>query len=95
MQITIDATPYELAHGKSPRGKGEWTFCPFHDRNLAAIHRREIRSPLMGFAAAKKWAIAEIKNGRNCRLAGGFQLDHWGAEVWAVIEPSMAGKAAA
>ena len=28
MRITFDTRDYEMAHGRRPRGRGNWAFCP-------------------------------------------------------------------
>jgi len=50
---TFETLPYELMHGASPRGRGKWTFAPFHLRNIPDA---AVQSPEMGFTAAKEWA---------------------------------------
>jgi hypothetical protein len=55
--VTFDSTPYELAHGASPRGRGCWAFAPFHLRNDSTA---AIRSPLMTLTEAKRWAKAHV-----------------------------------
>jgi hypothetical protein len=54
--VTIETTPYEISHGRSPRGRGCWAFCPFHLRNATNRHEHTAISPLMTFTAAKRWA---------------------------------------
>lgn len=54
--MTFETLPYELSHGRSPRGRGSWAFCPFHLRNAADYIEHTVFSPSMTFAEAKKWA---------------------------------------
>jgi hypothetical protein len=54
--VTIETLPYELSHGRSPRGRGSWAFCPFHLRNANDYLAHTVFSPQMTFAEAKRWA---------------------------------------
>ena len=51
--MTFETLPFELSHGRSPRGRGSWAFAPFGLRKdiTAAVF-----SPNMTFTEAKKWA---------------------------------------
>ena len=84
MIISFETMPYELEHGRSPRGKRSWAFCPFHLRN-DPWNTSIIESPEMGFSAAKKWATDEIKSHRNSRRAGDLPMYPWNTELWAVM----------
>lgn len=56
---TIETTPYELWHGRSPRGRGVWAFCPFSKRNAEDRQDWIVASPPMTFTEAKKWVAAQ------------------------------------
>jgi hypothetical protein len=51
--MTFETLPYEMSHGRSPRGRGSWAFAPFHLRNDSAA---AVFSPSMTFTEAKRWA---------------------------------------
>lgn len=83
-RIAFETTPYELSHGRSPRGRGCWGFCPFHLRNDASPDD-VLLSPSMTFSEAKKWAAAQVAEHRNNRRAAGLPADPWDACLWAVL----------
>jgi hypothetical protein len=75
-RITFDTTPYELTHGRSPRGRGCWAFAPFHLRNDSSA---AILSPSMTLTEAKRWAKAHIAKAQE---AGTIDA---GWSLWAVL----------
>lgn len=54
--MTFETLPYELSHGRSPRGRGSWAFCPFHLRNANDYIDHTVFSPCMTLTEAKRWA---------------------------------------
>lgn len=58
--MTFETFPYEHSHGRSPRGRGSWAFCPFHLRNASDYIDHTIFSPSMTFTEAKKWAREQV-----------------------------------
>lgn len=83
--IEFDTFTYELSHGKSPRGRGSWAFCPFHLRNAEDYMTRTLWSPSMTFTEAKKWAKAQIAERISNRQTEGLPAAPWSAGVWAVL----------
>ena len=70
-RITFETTPFELSHGRSPRGRGSWAFCPFHLRNANDYIDHTLFSPSMTYAEAKRWMKAHPQAAA--------------AELWAVM----------
>lgn len=56
---SFETLPYELSHGRSPKGRGSWAFCPFHKRNAHDYLDWTVFSPSMTFSEAKRWAISQ------------------------------------
>lgn len=83
-RITFDTTPYELTHGRSPRGRGSWVFRPFHLRNADSLEGM-LMSPSMTLTEAKRWAKAEIARRYQKRLDAGLKATPWNSELWAVL----------
>jgi hypothetical protein len=54
-RITFETLPFELSHGRSPRGRGSWAFCPFHLRNSNDYIEHTLFSPSMTLTEAKRW----------------------------------------
>jgi hypothetical protein len=81
-RIVFDTTPFELSHGRSPRGRGSWCFCPFHLRNANDYMNYTLFSPSMNYAEAKCWAKGKIAELRS--IAQDFATPY-NAEVWAVL----------
>ena len=46
----FETLPFELKHGFSPKGRGQWTFAPFHLRDIPDA---AVTSPEMGFTMLK------------------------------------------
>jgi hypothetical protein len=84
-RITFDTTPFELSHGRSPKGRGSWAFCPFHMRDSHDHLDGFLMSPSMTFTEAKAWAKQQITHRRNARRAADFPAAPWDSELWAVL----------
>lgn len=78
-RIDFDATPYELTHGCTPRGRGHWDFCPFHLLNDANRRDHVIAFWDMTLGEAKKQAAEHI---RGAMQDGRIHRD-WG--LWAIL----------
>jgi len=81
MTISFETMPYELVHGRSPRGKCSWAFCPFHYRNHKDRMDITIWTPVLPYEAAKQLAVEKIKELRSTAPLGSPYL----AELWAVM----------
>lgn len=78
----FETAHYELSHGRSPRGRGSWAFCPFHKRNASDAMDFTIWSPGgMTFTEARKWAKGKIADLHSTAPAGSPYL----ALVWTVM----------
>jgi hypothetical protein len=52
----LDSTYYR-SHGRKPRGRGSWAFCPWSKQNALDYLQHTIFSPGgMTFTEAKRWA---------------------------------------
>ena len=79
MKFSTD--PYEMEHGRSPRGRGSWAFCPFHKRNAGDYLDFTLFSSSMTFAEAKRWAKAKVEELRDTAPLSSPYM----AELWAVM----------
>jgi hypothetical protein len=82
-RIEFDTFAYEIAHGRSPKGRGSWIFCPFHQRN--AEDRELLMAPAhLNLSQAKVWLRQEVEARRNARLAADLPTAPYNAGVWSV-----------
>ena len=70
-----------LSHGRAPRGRGGWAFCPesFADTNEALI--LTVWTPSMTYAEAVKWLRVKVAELRSTAPLGSPYLE----TVWAVM----------
>lgn len=55
--MTFSTLVYEREHGRSPRGRGSWAFCPWAKQNAHDYLEHTVFSPGgMTLTEAKKWA---------------------------------------
>ena len=81
MRIELETMPYELSHGRSPKGRGSWAFCPFHKRNADNAMDFTLLSPNMTYTEARKWIKAEVAN----KVFSEPLEQDWQSTLWAVL----------
>ena len=80
-RLEVDTFPFELSHGRSPRGRGSWAFCPFHKRNSGDYLEFTLFSPSMTYGEAKRWLREKVAELRSTAPLGSPYL----ADVWAAM----------
>jgi len=74
----FETSTYRHEHGRSPRGRGSWAFCPHAKRNGGDYLDFTIFSPSMTYGEAKRWAKAKIEELRDTApLSSPYMCDLW------------------
>lgn len=64
--MTFETSTYQREHGRSPRGRGSWAFCPWGKRNSHDYLDHTVFSPGgMTFTEAKRWARLHASDVRS------------------------------
>ncbi len=64
--MTFSTLVYEREHGRSPRGRGSWAFCPWSKHNSHDYLDHTVFSPGgMTLTEAKKWARRHASDYRS------------------------------
>jgi hypothetical protein len=50
---------FEISHGKKPKGRGSWAFCPWEHARANDYLDHTVFSPSMTYGDAKKWAKSQ------------------------------------
>jgi hypothetical protein len=82
-QMTFSTLVYEREHGRRPRGRGSWAFCPYAKHNSHDYLDHTVFSPgSMTLTEAKRWAKTKIE---ELRGAGAPLNAPCMNEIWAVM----------
>lgn len=60
--IDIDTHQFEIAHGKKPRGVGQWIFRFAYKKSPLGFSFEELDAPpMLSYGHAKKWAVEKAR----------------------------------
>jgi hypothetical protein len=60
MNLKFYTDEYVFSHGKTPRGRGSWAFCPVSKAPRNDYLDHTFWSPSMTLSEAKKWLAAQV-----------------------------------